>query len=123
MTNPQGALFDPSPYLVPQAGGTPREQLSPDRRRTVRQATQLAAGVHPLTHGPLHKDAAPHDDRQALGARCGSCRFRVPGVYPKCHWPNAGDFHIAVALVRVTHGPATDVRGWWPACSDYQAKP
>ncbi|HZN76071.1 MAG TPA: hypothetical protein VFC00_30945 [Micromonosporaceae bacterium] len=100
-------LFDAAPYAVPAAEVEPVEKLSADRRRTLRQATALAAGRHPLTRGRLHPDAAPHDDRQAPGARCGTCRFReVIGYhnrsYGKCLWPDVdGDLN---ELARVTHG-------------------
>lgn len=120
----EAALFDAEPYTVPTAIMEPGETLSADRRRTLRQARDLTAGRHPLTGGRLHPDAAPADDRRAEGARCGTCRFRaVIGYhnrsYGKCLWPNpdAAKLHD---LPRVTHGAATDCRGWWPACTDWQ---
>lgn len=110
-------LFDAEPYLVPQAAGTQGEQMSADRHRTVRQALDLAKGIHPLTGGRLHPDAAPAEDRKAAGLRCGTCRFRRPADrWPKCWWPEGS------RPLRITHGPATDVRGWWPACRDYQPR-
>lgn len=113
----EAALFDAEPYTV--ATDEP-EHLSADRRRTLRLTRDLALGRHPLTGGRLHPDAAPADDRTAPGARCGTCRFRVTGgQYPKCRWPDPGEYRIA-KLPRVTHGPATDVRAWWPACTDWQ---
>jgi hypothetical protein len=120
MTAP--ALFDITPYLAPAAHGATLDTLSPDRRRTVRQRLDLAKGVHPLTGGPLHKLAAPHDDRDAAGHRCGTCRFRIveeyrSRSYPKCHWPDG-----TLNPPYVTHGPASDVRAWWPACTEYQAE-
>lgn len=90
-----------------------------------RQDQCMKHGAHPLTAAlrrtiPLHVDAAPADDREAPGLRCGSCAHRkfpwreVAGRYPKCDvggpkWP------------RATGGPGTDVRAWWPACTDYEA--
>lgn len=118
------ALFDidPADVRTPE----PTEVLSPDRRRTLRQAAALARGVHPLALAlgwriRLHPDAAPADDRKAPGLRCGTCRFReVLGYhsrsYPKCAHgaPGTGDGP------RMSHGAATDVRGWWPACTDHE---
>jgi hypothetical protein len=113
---PDDALFDPPPGFVPP----PAPGMSADRRRTVRQARALAAGVHPLgiafdRHLPLHPDAAPADDRQADGLRCGTCRFReVLGhhsrSYPKC--THGGG-------TRISHGAGTDCRAHWPACRDH----
>lgn len=113
-------LFDATPYLAPAAGGEVREHMSPDRRRTVRQALELSKGRHPLTGGPLHALAAPADDRAADGHRCGTCHFRrSAGRYQKCWWPNTDA--IGTPL-RITHGAATDVRSWWPACTDYESE-
>jgi len=113
-------LFDVAPYT---AEAEPIEAISADRRRTQIQAEKLAAGWHPLS-GPergsirLHKDAAPADDRKAPGLRCGGCKFRAVldyhrRSYPKCVLPGTS---------RLTHGTASDVRSWWPACSDWAAK-
>lgn len=101
----QPALFDgPAPIVLEV-----REALSAGRRLTLRQREQVAAGIHPLTG----QKAAPE-----LGT-CGQCRFRVPGRYAKCHY-RPGD---TGPLLRVTHGPATDVRAWWPACPQFQPIP
>jgi hypothetical protein len=81
------ALFDldtPAP--------DPAEKLSYGRRLTRRQRAQLAAGVHPLTRGPLHPDAAPAEPRDAPGLRCGGRKAaradrrrppRLPEVRPR----------------------------------------
>jgi hypothetical protein len=68
------ALFDLEPGAVPPV---PAEKLSAGRRLTARQHVQLAAGIHPLTRGPLHPDAAPAEPRDAPGLRCGACAHRV----------------------------------------------
>src|SRR5215471_1572023 len=71
------ALFaiDPAQVRMDDLG----EDLSADRRRTVRQAQALANGLHPLSlrfgHMPLHPDAAPANDRKAPGARCRDCAW------------------------------------------------
>ncbi|MFJ8818186.1 hypothetical protein [Amycolatopsis thermoflava] len=90
-----------------------------DARRTERQGRYLASGVHPLTAAlghpvPLHAEAAPAASRTAPGRRCGSCRFRRPGEYPKC---------TAHDGARITRGAGTDVRAWWPACTDHEPRP
>lgn len=99
-------LFDVEPVAVPAA--EPVERLSAGRRRTIRQRADVTAGRHPLTGGRLHVEA----DR-----RCGNCRFRETvsgdheGRFPKCTYGNG---------VRMTGGPATDVRAWWPACPEHE---
>ncbi|HET7386915.1 MAG TPA: hypothetical protein VFJ19_09670 [Nocardioidaceae bacterium] len=104
--------------------------LSADRRRTLRQAAQIRSGIHPLTGGPIHLLAdiyARADDGRNLPYRCGSCVFRRvekwhDTAYPKC-WlpdPTAGaDAPPSRIYTRVSHGAASDVRAWWPACRDY----
>lgn len=134
------ALFAAEPYVVALApDAEPGERLSPGRRLTLRQAEAVARGVHPLAlPGNLlriHPDADPGrtaspDNAAARPLRCGTCRWRelVGGhaqSYPKClygagTWPN-GNVKVASAP-RYSAGPATDVRGWWPACTDWQPR-
>ena len=107
----------------------PAPPLSADRRRTLRQAAKVAAGIHPLTGGPLHELASRHRDADAPRDdpfTCGSCRFREVlryhgKSYPKC--TNAGtqsaEQYERFGPPKVTHSAATDVRAWWPACRDY----
>lgn len=126
--NGEAFLFDLPPDTIRRVPDEV-ERLSPDRRRTLRQATDLKAGRHPLG-GRVHKDAAPHDGRQAPGLRCGSCRFRWlfegpsyglhGGTFPKCTL-GAPEGEPALGA-RVTNGAATDCRAWWPACTKYQPK-
>lgn len=112
-------LFDVDPgWRAAPAPADPASGLSAGRRLTLRQARDLEAGRHPLTRGPLHPDAAPAGDRESAGARCGTCRFRRAGTYPKCWHGWSGQ--QGEAPPRLSHGPATDVRGWWPACRDYE---
>jgi hypothetical protein len=82
-----------------------RAELSPDRRRTLRQKDEVANGRHPLGLAPLAGN----------GRTCGDCVHRVlvdggNRAWPKC---DAG---------ARTHGGATDCRAWWPACTRYEAK-
>jgi len=102
----QPALFPDLPDPAPAEPG-----LSADRRRTIRQRADITAGRHPLTHGRLSTDP---------DARCGNCRFREvlkwhDRAYPKCTRPNSQDDYLYV-----THGAASDVRAWWPGCTDHE---
>ena len=90
-----------------------------------RQMAKMRRGTHPLSMPGwpviwLHKDAPPPDDLSAPGPRCGGCRFRELLMpynsrrrFPKCTAPGRG---------RMSHSTATDVRGWWPACTAYEPK-
>ena len=97
--------------------------LSPDRRRTLRQAERIADGIHPLTGGPLHSLASRHRDATAPKDdpfTCGSCYFRESlryhnGTYAKC----VQGATVEQGAPRISHSAATDVRAWWPACRDY----
>lgn len=106
------ALFDVDTPPAP----APEPKESQGVRRTKRQAADLAAGRHPLTGFGLHAEAAPHDDRSAEGRRCGDCGHReLVGrhgnrTYPKC---------TVGGGARMTHGEASDVRAWWPACREH----
>lgn len=91
------------PDLVPTAVQT-TTPLSAGRKLTQRQRAQIAAGIHPLTGGPVDPNPAH---------RCGNCNHRVHRAsgsrsFPKCD---------ADSGQRITAGPATDVRAYWPACA------
>jgi hypothetical protein len=119
------ALFDTGQYTV-----EPEQALSPDRRRTHRQAQAVANGVHPLALAlrdptiQVHPDAPR--DRTGEGPRCGSCWYRQR-IYtngnrrwPKCMVGVENDTdQTRGRLPRVTRGSGTDVRQHWPACLDY----
>lgn len=118
-------LFDVEPVTLPE----PPPKMTIEQRRTARQLDALRAGTHPLGmhprilpgHLPLHQDAAPADDRTAPGLRCRDCQFRVVlgyhnRSYAKCTFGQTEDRPAP----RISHGTATDVRAWWPACRDYQ---
>lgn len=91
---------------------------SAGQRRTLRQAEAISNGRHPLTGGPLHDLATRERDASSPKSdpfTCGSCYFRETArwhdqTYPKCSHGEGS---------RITHGPASDVRAWWPACRDY----
>lgn len=121
-------LFDPAPFLV--APPEPAPKLKPGARRTQRQAQAINSGLHPLTAAlrypiRLHPDAPR--DRDTPGPRCGTCWYRELTYtngnrqWPKCMYgvENDTDQHRAGPPPRVTSGPGTDVRAWWPACVDY----
>lgn len=120
MTDPRPAspeLFDATPWLVEPVNDEP---LSADRRRTLRQRTDITNGRHPLAGAPLHAQA-PSDAASGDRSRpftCGTCAHRVTqrsphmaNAYPKC------------SIGPITGGPATDVRAWWPACVHYDDTP
>jgi hypothetical protein len=91
-------LFDPGPVAAPE------EQLSYDRRLTIRRREMLDNGVHPITHTALADN----------GETCGSCANHVvqggtAGRYHKCRLNNTG-------------GPLTDLRVSWPACTRWEAE-
>jgi len=104
----------------------PFDPVSAGRRLTLSQAEVVRCGVHHLARVDptirIHPDADPDRTASAANAasrplRCGTCRHRLPGRYPQCVWqPGPG------RLPRVTHGPASDVRGWWPGCRDWQPR-
>jgi hypothetical protein len=120
-------LFEIDPSQVRMPEPDPYAGLSADRRRTLRQAETIAAGRHPLTGEPLHEEAAPADDRKAPGRRCGNCWHRTPALWHqrthiKCGFTGemGADEVAATAPPRVTHGAATDLRDWWPACPEHE---
>lgn len=125
-----------APEDIPLFGGyepppapEPEPPLSADRRRTLRQAQQIAAGLHPLTGQRLHLLASRHRDATAPKSdpfTCGSCYFREVWryhgrSYAKCVFSGSrgADEVEKFGYPRVSHGAATDVRAWWPACPDY----
>lgn len=87
-------------------------------RRQNLVAARISTGWHPLgRHSRLHPDAA-HDttNHDGSGLHCGTCRFREirryhDKSYPKCTYGNG---------IRISHSDTSDVRAWWPACTDYQ---
>lgn len=123
-------LFDASALFVPSGEGGGAASLSPDRRRTVRQGELLHRGIHPLQPIAqrtlkLHAEAAPVDNHKAPGRRCGNCIFRVgsgwgdtAGHYPKCWFGWVEGSGASPPLY--TRSAASDVRAWWPACTNHK---
>ncbi len=121
-------LFDVSNLLVEMPTAEP---LTDGEKRNRRQAEAVRGGFHPLYASlglalKLHPDAAPFDDREAPGLRCGTCRFRQPHhggsrSYPKCLWPDP-EQRPAKGWPRVTHGPGTDAKAFWPACLNHEPR-
>ena len=114
-------LFDlpDGAYVAPP----PPEQLTRAQRRQRLVATRIAQGKHPLGYVPLHPQASRQRDGE--GPTCGSCQFRTlirhhDKTYPKCHLPTLIDGKTTHP--RDTGCESSDIRAWWPACRDYQAK-
>lgn len=139
-----------APSALDEPGITPGERL---RRRQASQIANGYHPLALATRGlRLHPDAPRLLDREAAAEagdypRCGTCAFRVlwgghARDFPKCEfgvvetpitdemrarWP----LHYGRALPgaverhypRVSHGQLTDVRAWWPACTDWEGKP
>ncbi|MBT9255404.1 hypothetical protein KMZ30_07435 [Phycicoccus sp. KQZ13P-1] len=110
------ALFDAGPFLVEH--DEPAEELSADRRRTLRQRAEIANGRHPLAGAPLHAQAPtdPAPGGRPLPFTCGTCSHR------QTHRHNSRSYQKC-DLVPVTNGPGTDLRLWWPACINYDDTP
>jgi hypothetical protein len=116
-----GGLFDMDPVPLPP----PPEKLSADRRRTIRQRETIAAGRHPLEtvwptyrHPETRGETYTPDDPRGRPYTCGSCRFRALLDYHRRTYAKCVEDDTAP---RATHGAASDVRAWWPACRDYEA--
>ena len=109
----------------------PPEPETRDPKLAARQLEKLRQRHHPLSKPwlapiPLHPDAPPATDRDAPGPRCGSCVFRefiLADGYRGKRVPKCVITDHRGRRSRVAHSTATDVRGWWPACRAYEAKP
>ena len=97
------SLFDPAEYPAAAGVAQPGEwqNLSAGAKRTARNKAALEAGIHPATRCPV---------RPELGT-CSTCANHIVlaanRTWHKCK--RAG----------ITHGPGTDIRVSWPACSLY----
>jgi hypothetical protein len=90
------------------------ERISAGRRLTLRQKRDVELGRHPLTGGPA---------RPELGT-CGDCALRSLdfGRFPKCLQGAQVEVRPFRAGPYMTHGQATDVRRWWPACGQFKPR-
>lgn len=106
------------PLFDAVAVDAPRQTVGEKRR--ARQQEAIQHNQHPLAVAlritlPLLPDVPTRT--------CGECRHRtlVGGHardFPKCWWSPDGKAHP-----RITNGPGTDVRNWWPACRDFELPP
>lgn len=136
MTTP--ALFE-LPEQPAAAAAEDAPKLSAGTRLKQRQAAAIARGIHPLglvrPHLAIHPDAQPFPATQANAdqrpIRCGTCIFRNPGQFAKCEfgpvirtrkWPDSREYTWR-EFPRAAHSLATDIRSWWPGCTDWKAKP
>lgn len=92
-------------------------------RRGARHAAVFAAGYHPITKERLHEAAAPPDDPDSPGRRCGNCAFRRPQPrrgrsFTKCLHPGArgADELATLGYPFASRSATTDVKPDWPAC-------
>lgn len=132
MTDP-----DPQPALALALAldlDTPQQPQTPAQTLRARQAARIAAGAHPLATDGASLRLHPQAGSQG-GPTCGTCAHRgtLGGharAWPKCLYgatetpipPERQQRHgpkITITMPRVTHGAATDVRAWWPACTDW----
>lgn len=132
----QEPLFDDFDEAAAEAErrSNERANMSPGRRRSLRQREDIAAGIHPLSGGKLHVSASKvGGTKQEQGVSllnvtrgrprpftCGSCANRrmvtYAGSYPKCFLTLDG----GATYPLFSHSEATDVRAWWPACEHYE---
>lgn len=145
----EDALFSDHGLRAVSAAAPEEDTRTRGQQLRDRQQARIAVGRHPLSINGmvirLHPDAPrdAHKDDDGAYPRCGSCVHRqmVGGhakSFPKCvigyeRRPltdaeiarNAGTIyqhatHYVYEGRRNTSSDATDVKAWWPACSDYQ---
>jgi hypothetical protein len=85
----------------------PEPRPSTDRKRTLRQHADIAAGRHPLTRGPIERN----------GETCGTCVHRIRVSVHGRNWPKCDQQGRRF----VTRSATTDVRAFWPACFRWEA--
>jgi hypothetical protein len=131
MTDALFALPESADSLAPMARQKP-EKLSPDRARTERQRLAIAAGRHPLDavfptrrHPDTIRKAYERTDERGRPLTCGTCSHReLMGAgnrtVAKCTATrHAGEHDSRTVMPRATGSAASDVRAWWPACTEY----
>lgn len=90
--------------LFPVDPGPESENLSADRRRTIRNNDLIARGIHPATGRTI----AEGEDEM-----CGTCAHAVRvGHNSRSYWK--------CSLAGVTRGAGTDIRVSWPACVSWK---
>lgn len=99
MTLFAGTLDD---WLAAHPVATP-EELSIDRRRTIRNKAEIAAGRHPVTGFRLLN--------AGWNRTCGDCDRHEIHAYAK-------NYHKCA--LRRSSSPSTDIRVSWPACTAFR---
>ena len=102
-------------------------KLSPDRRRTQRQAEAITKGSHPLAliigttirrhPGTIGQEYAATDPA-GRDLTCGTCAQRETHGYHGRRYAKC----MADGGRRTSSGAGTDCRSWWPACGDWEAR-
>lgn len=108
------ALFD-----VEQTSPVESPALSADRKRTQRQKRDVDDGYHPLLtvlYGRYPETRIHERGADGEPYTCGSCAFRELLSYRNRKFAKC----VMSDGARITHGAATDVRAWWPACRDWE---
>lgn len=111
-------LFDMEPTDTPRLPELdPPADMSSDQKRTWRDRQRLARGWHPNASRPLHPDAprVTEPGEPGDGPRCRSCAHLL------AHRHNCRTY-FKCQVVGISHGPATDVRRWWPACTAWKPR-
>lgn len=108
--------------------GEPVRGEWPNWSLTGRAAVRIGLGIHPLecvVPGlKLHADASTDPEDKTTGPRCKGCVFAVAvrwhgKPFRKCAYGRPAGGYLDDAP-RASHGEATDLRLWWPACQTYQ---
>lgn len=121
----QGALFDPpeedAHNAALRAERERYEAMGQDAKRTYRNNLMLERGQHPTTKRPLLR-SLPEDERivKALAgvppdATCRQCAHCSSSAYH-------GRSYVKCWAVPLTHGPGSDTRAKWPACTKFEAR-
>lgn len=101
----------PEPEVpTPTDSRTPEAKARERRRRWMQQLQQrrealFEAGIHPATGAPLRGEGT-----------CGQCVFLTYHGHKKRY------YKCANPAAEVTHGPKTDIRLKWPACTLFEER-
>ena len=98
------------------------DAMGVDARRTIRNNRMIEAGQHPTTKRPL-LCALPEDEKVirllagvSLDATCGDCR------HCETQRIRSGRSFVKCLAVPLTHGPGSDTRKKWPACTKFEVR-